>query len=849
MLEEQTALPLSKGRFTLFLWRQVVDAIPVHDRWLKVLVREGDPHRVVLVNSSVVPITTTARAPLLSPQEARDAVLGDDVRLKVVESPELVFHTAGDEPARLSWRMHASNGDLVVPVGAEYFVDALDGSIVDRRDSIYTTDIEGSGRGYRTEPPLPDHGGNPPEDLPLPGARVRVVGAETTYVAPDGSFVLPHEDDAETAVVLDLIGLWADVGDAAGPDLSATVDVTPPGPADFLLNDPPGEYGTAQLNAIAGVTVIHDFIKSLAPALTALDYRMPVNVNLNSTCNAYYSSSNGSTNYYRAGGGCVNTAFESVIHHEYGHAVTDRVPGGPDAGDYHEGMSDALATLYADSHCLGPDFEGQDTGCLRDVDSPNVTYPCSGGVHACGRVIAGAFWDLRVGLGAVMGSAPALQLTRDFYMGQELTGNHQINPSVTVDVLTLDDDNGDIYDGTPHHSQIAAAFNAHGLTAPTLDELRITYPEGRPALVAPDVPFALSVHAQGVLGDPVDSSARLISRVEATPVATSAVDVLAAGSYEAHLPAAACRQRVYYGISVQSDNELTVVDPKGAPTRLYEAVAAIGTEVALERDFETSPGWTVSNSAGLTDGAWTRGVPVDAERGDPTTDYDGSGSCWLTDNAAGNSDVDGGTTTLTSEQMDLSGMADPWISYDRWYSNTFGDAPQADTFLAEVSNNDGASWSTLEIVGPTLASANPEVDGGWHVRSFRLGDVLAHTNQVRIRFVASDLGTGSVIEAAIDAIKVYDYMCPLPTSTPTPTVAPIQRGDCNADRTVNAGDVSGMVLEVFDGDGVAAVDAPGGSFAGHIVGCDANADLAVNAGDISCAVLLIFNGPGACGQS
>jgi len=71
------------------------------------------------------------------------------------------------------------------------------------------------------------------------------------------------------------------------------------------------------------------------------------------------------------------------------------------------------------------------------------------------------------------------------------------------------------------------------------------------------------------------------------------------------------------------------------------------------------------------------------------------------------------------------------------------------------------------------------------------------------------------------------------------------RGDANGDDTVDAGDISALVLEIFDGDGNVPADTPGGTFAGT-PNSDANEDGIVDAGDISCVVLLIFDGPGAC---
>jgi plastocyanin len=83
-----------------------------------------------------------------------------------------------------------------------------------------------------------------------------------------------------------------------------------------------------------------------------------------------------------------------------------------------------------------------------------------------------------------------------------------------------------------------------------------------------------------------------------------------------------------------------------------------------------------------------------------------------------------------------------------------------------------------------------------------------------------------------------------PTSTFTPTPAP---GDCNGDNRVDAGDLSALVLEIFDADGNLPADVPGSTFVGNPIGCNPNEDGVVNAGDLSCAVLIIFNGPGACG--
>ena len=70
-------------------------------------------------------------------------------------------------------------------------------------------------------------------------------------------------------------------------------------------------------------------------------------------------------------------------------------------------------------------------------------------------------------------------------------------------------------------------------------------------------------------------------------------------------------------------------------------------------------------------------------------------------------------------------------------------------------------------------------------------------------------------------------------------------GDCNGDNTVDAGDLSALVLEFFDGDGVLPANTPFGTFPGNPIGCNPNQDMVVDAGDLSCTVLIIWGGGSA----
>ncbi len=757
-LVSDAPVELGGGKFTLFSYRQQLNGIEVYDRWVKLLVRNRPDHPLVLVNSSIEPAQALNDQPGITKAGALASARRVEPQAVNFSMPRLVYHRAGEGDLVLAWQLYGDNGQLAAGFDRwEFFIDANSGDIVELRPGYYHTDIVGTVTGFQSPPPFPDQANNPPANLPVNGARVRVGTGTPTYTDVNGEFVLPHGGTSAVTVSVDLVGRWATITNVgAGGSVTGSVIVTPPGPANVTLNPTPSQLLTSQLNAMTHVTLVHDFVKSLNPAFTGFDISMPTFVNINDSCNAGYSPGNPTLNFFHAAGGCPNTAYAGVVYHEYGHFVVDFSPGGPDTGDYHEGMADVLSTLLADDPCLGHDFFGQNSGCLRNVQTATQTYPCSGGSHTCGQVIGRAFWDMRTNLIATEGASVGLELARDFYIGQIFSGNHAISPSVAIDVLTLDDDDANLQNGTPHYEEICSAFNARNLTCPEIVHVAFDYPDGRPALIPPNSATTLRVDVSPFASSPVPGTGIMKYRTAGTQSFSTQVLVeLAPNEYEATLPGLACGQALEYYFSVDAAGIGEVTDPTSAPSLFFQALSASLTEMFVAYDFETAAGWTVDNSPDLTDGAWNRGIPANGNRGDPPADFDGSGQCFLTDNVAGNSDVDGGTTTLTSPVFDLNGLLAPRVRYARWYSNSAGDSPFADIFEVEVSNNGGGIWVDLETVGPTGA----EVSGGWFVVDERIGNFVQPTGQFQVRFHASDLGNGSVVEAAIDAFEIYAVQC------------------------------------------------------------------------------------------
>jgi hypothetical protein len=206
----------------------------------------------------------------------------------------------------------------------------------------------------------------------------------------------------------------------------------------------------------------------------------------------------------------------------------------------------------------------------------------------------------------------------------------------------------------------------------------------------------------------------------------------------------------------------------GSPVRLpcsgFNMTRSGVTTDIYSTDFTTNAaGWTVGPNT-ATAGIWERVSPIGsvAQPGRDRSDTDDQ--CFITGqgffgNTGGSTDVDNGSTLLTSPTFSLAGQSDAEISYWRWYSNGTGASPFADTFVVQVSNNNGSTWTTAETVGPGNINT-PEVNGLWFFKSFRLSSIgVAPTASMRVRFNAQDTGSGSVVEAALDDVAVKGFSC------------------------------------------------------------------------------------------
>lgn len=752
-------------RFTAHSYRQELDGVPVFGAQLRLLVRNEPGYPLVLASADlrdlggfrVDPAAAAAPASADSLRAALDRAAALSIARAepgVASTMRVIFAGAGDQAAapRLA-------DATEVTVGFDRWLivtDASNAQVLHEEHLICIVDIAGTVSGLATEGVGADQCEREIQG-PMPYLLV-LAGVNSDFADADGNFLIPNPGSSPITVSATPAGQWFEVFDFSGPLESVSVVVTPPGPAGLVFNssntDP--EF-RAQVNGYVHANRIRDAAIQANPAYPTLnDSGFPVNVNRTDfVCpgNAWYDPGGPSINFCLPGGGAVNTAFASVVYHEYGHHLVQA--GGSGQGQYGEGMGDVMSVVLLDDPVIGLGFGGNCASGIRTADN-SLQYPCSGEIHFCGQLIAGCVWDTRNGL-VVTEPAAYTDILADLAINSILmhTGS-SITPDIAIDWLTLDDDDADLGNGTPHFVEIANGFAAHNMFEYAVT---FTFPSGLPALIAPSGGTTVPVEVEALTAIPEPGSGRLHVDTGGG-FSVLFMNELAPNVYEAVFPAVPCGAQVSFYFSVQTTLGLTLTDPPGAPASVYTALAAANLVPSFADDFQTDQGWTVDSSS--ADGPWERGVPIPTsicDRGNPGSDGDGSGQCYLTDNSSANncnSDVDDGSTTLTSPVMDASG--DSYLTYRRWYSNTVGNSPFQDVFVVEVSGNGGASWVNLETVGPD----GPEVDGGWITRTFRVADYVTPSSQFRVRFIASDTDPQSVVEAAVDGVRLESIECDEP---------------------------------------------------------------------------------------
>jgi hypothetical protein len=460
---------------------------------------------------------------------------------------------------------------------------------------------------------------------PAAGASVVVNGVNRTTGALGN---VPWPGDAAAAVRTQVTGPLVDVTNRAGDDATADFDLAPGG--TLIWSRAGDELLDAQLTAFIHAGIVKQYARSFAPDLGFLDEQLPVNVNIGEACNAF--SDGTSINFFRANELCENTGrLPDVIYHEFGHSLhAHALIEGAGALDValSEGISDYLAATITSDPGAGRGFFF--TGApLRHLDPendeamwPDDVHPLDD--HVTGLIIGGALWDLRKALIARLG--PGAGVARADHLFYQSIRRAADIPSMYVEVLAADDDDGDLSNGTPSQCEIDQAFARHGLHAIAAEVSPLA------AETPTEDGFRVSVGIRGLASHCPLDGVLLAWRLRDTPDRGGRLELGAAGdgsTFEGHIPVQPEGEVVQYRVILSFADGSEMLFPDNPADPRYEFFVG-AVEPLYCTDFETDPlaeGWTHRLTSGEPNAGaddWQWGV-LDAEPagGDPRGAFSG----------------------------------------------------------------------------------------------------------------------------------------------------------------------------------------------------------------------------------
>jgi hypothetical protein len=194
-------------------------------------------------------------------------------------------------------------------------------------------------------------------------------------------------------------------------------------------------------------------------------------------------------------------------------------------------------------------------------------------------------------------------------------------------------------------------------------------------------------------------------------------------------------------------------------------------EVIFFDDFESGSGWTTNpnGSDTATTGQWQRANPEATSSSGTTlqlgTTFSGSNDLVtgpLAGSSAGAHDIDNGTTSIRSPNIALPSSSDIDLSF-AYYMAHLDNATSADFLRVSVVG------SSTSVVFEELGSGNND-SAAWDTFS---ADITSFSGQtIYLLIEAADAATGSLIEAAIDDVRLTAAVATGPTPTPTNTPIP-----------------------------------------------------------------------------
>ncbi|NMD36443.1 MAG: hypothetical protein GYA73_11205, partial [Planctomycetes bacterium] len=583
---------------------------------------------------------------------------------------------------------------------------------------------------YGTPGELPDIAQNPPVLFALSGLRVSfqdAAGALLERALTDRDGCLPAPPPQAAFVAVDELRapyLALSAEDAAPASGRAAC-----GEGALVLNDPPAPERTAQVNVFLHIAAARDFVAAHLPDSPVLTQPLSARVNVRSLpCNALYGG--GMFEFGAAWASCPAAAFSTVIHHEFAHALTASLTPVPPETALDEGLADAFTVLLNDNPRIAYGLHGG--GAVRDASAGLARWPndVSADPHATGLIVAGAWWRLNEALKRA-GGEPGRVLARRLYFDSLRLRPSAIGPELGWALLFLDDDNGDLSDGTPHLRQIAASFGPAGLLPPPWQSVLLVHtPPPDPPLGARP---SLRVRAHGA---PLAAPPRVRYRVNADQGGEFHLREQYGGLYTGSFPPLDAHGLVSYTVHVEDVDGFRIAAPYAAAAGDAFHLLVGCSERIFQESFDTGAGaWRHGALAGLDE--WMVG-PIGSPRGqwDPPQ-ASSPPACAGIDLGGPGRDGNyrpGGWSYFSSPPIARPAAGRTVLEFARWLSVAEGDEAWIAVRGRTVWTSGGAAlndhaWARMcidltdflpddevfELDFVLKAAADSRARGGWHI--------------------------------------------------------------------------------------------------------------------------------------
>lgn len=531
------------------------------------------------------------------------------------------------------------------------YVDASDGAPVAAQSHLYSGTST-----IHADVPLRRPGAER-DEAPLRGVEVTIEG-ETKFTDDEGSYIGP---DVPTEALVKLVGSLVKVINASGDDAVGSFEL---GPGEVGIWSHPDEAELeSQLTNYVAVHRGKMRVLSIAPELEWLNGQIQVTANLDGSCNAF---SDGDSIFFLKGadGQCEYTGrLPDVSYHELGHSVHTQsiIPGvGAFEGALSEGISDYLAATITGDAKMGIGFFLDDKP-MRNLDPDMYEWHWPedrGQIHGEGRIIGGALWDLRKALVEKLGEAEGVAKTDEIWY--ESIRRASDIPTMYPEALLVDDDDGDLSNGTPNQCEIDVAFYIHGLVLADAFGASVTT-LGAEADGAVPVELAVDIAAKeeclGITFEEASLEWRLRGSQDTQTIAMGST----AEGFRGLIPPQKDGVVVEYRVTTKASDGLELTFPDNEADPWYERYYGPVQEIYCT-GFEQEPevdGWTLFAE-------WAFGAPAGIG-GDPAAAYEGDriAGVDLGDKEDGRYDPNR-VSRMRSPVIDVSGHDIVRLQFQRW---------------------------------------------------------------------------------------------------------------------------------------------------------------------------------------